>query len=53
MKSLDIVLRPTHRESDARHDHLDIFREFIDHLDRVSRGRNDKMAASKEMRTKR
>jgi hypothetical protein len=53
MKSLDIVLRLTHRESDARRDHLDIFCEFIDHLGRVSRGRNDKMAASKEKRTKR
>ena len=53
METLNFVLRSVRRETDERRDHLDIFREFLNHLDRASRGRNDKTAASNEMRTKR
>ena len=30
------MLRSVHRETEERHDHLDIFREFLDHLARRS-----------------
>lgn len=34
MESLMIVLRSVRREAEDRRDHLDIFREFLDHLGR-------------------
>jgi hypothetical protein len=34
MESLTTVLRSVRRESEDRRDHLDIFREFLDHLGR-------------------
>jgi hypothetical protein len=37
MDSLHTVLRSFRRETKARRDHLDVFREFLDHLDRASR----------------
>ena len=53
METFNLVLRSVRRETEERRDHLDIFREFLNNLDRASRGRNDKTAASNEMRTKR
>lgn len=39
METFIAVLRSVHRETEERHDHLDIFREFLDHLGRsVRRG---------------
>jgi hypothetical protein len=37
MDNLHNVLRSFRRETKARRDHIDVFREFLDHLDRVSR----------------
>jgi hypothetical protein len=53
MEAFNNVLRPVRCETDERHDHLDIFREFLDHLGRVSRDRNQSRAASKDMRAQR
>ena len=39
MDSLHTVLRSIRGETKARRDHLDVFREFLDHLDRASRRR--------------
>jgi hypothetical protein len=40
MDSLHSVLRSIRGETKARRDHLDVFREFLDHLDRASRRKN-------------
>ena len=53
METFNFVLRSVRRETEKRRDHLDIFREFLNHLDRAPCGRNDKTAAPKDMRTKR
>ena len=37
MDGLHDVLRSVRRESKARRDHLDVFREFLDHLERASK----------------
>jgi hypothetical protein len=37
METFIAVLRSVHRETEERHDHLDIFREFLDHLGRSVR----------------
>ncbi|MBI1203991.1 MAG: hypothetical protein GC182_15930 [Rhodopseudomonas sp.] len=37
MDTLHTVLRSIRRESKGRRDHLDVFREFLDHLDRAAR----------------
>jgi hypothetical protein len=37
MDSLHTVLRSIRSEPRARRDHLAVFREFIDHLDRIGR----------------
>ena len=51
------VLRSVRRESENRRDHLDIFREFLDHLDRAARrrttARTTKAAKGKGRRGKR
>ncbi|MFN3659576.1 MAG: hypothetical protein ACK4UO_20200 [Pseudolabrys sp.] len=39
MDSLHTVLRSIRGETKARRDHLDVFREFLDHLDRAARRR--------------
>lgn len=39
MDSLHNVLRSIRGETKARRDHLDVFREFLDHLDRAARRR--------------
>lgn len=44
MDTLHTVLRSlrpeSNRETKSRRDHLDVFREFLDHLDRAARRRN-------------
>ena len=40
MDTLHSVLRSIRGETKARRDHLDVFREFLDHLDRANRRRN-------------
>jgi len=37
MDTLHTVLRSIRGETKARRDHLDVFREFLDHLDRAAR----------------
>jgi len=37
MEPFIAVLRSVRRETEERHDHLDIFREFLDHLGRSVR----------------
>jgi hypothetical protein len=39
MDTLHTVLRSIRGETKGRRDHLDVFREFLDHLDRASRRR--------------
>jgi hypothetical protein len=39
MDTLHSVLRSIRGESKARRDHLDVFREFLDHLDRAAKRR--------------
>jgi hypothetical protein len=40
MDTLHSVLRSIRGETKARRDHLEVFREFLDHLDRASRHKN-------------
>ncbi|HEX5422779.1 MAG TPA: hypothetical protein VFW94_04470, partial [Candidatus Acidoferrales bacterium] len=40
MDTLHTVLRSIRHETKARRDHLDVFREFLDHLGRAARRRN-------------
>jgi len=40
MDTLHTVLRSIRGETKGRRDHLDVFREFLDHLDRAARRRN-------------
>jgi len=40
MDTLHTVLRSIRNETKSRRDHLDVFREFLDHLGRASRRRN-------------
>jgi hypothetical protein len=57
MDTLHNVLRSIRGETKARRDHLDVFREFLDHLDRASRRkappRSTKAGKSKGRRGKR
>jgi hypothetical protein len=57
MDTLHTVLRSIRGETKARRDHLDVFREFLDHLDRVARrntpARSTKNAKGKGRRAKR
>jgi hypothetical protein len=39
MDTLHTVLRSLRRETKSRRDHLNVFREFLDHLDRASKRR--------------
>ncbi len=40
MDTLHTVLRSLRPETKSRRDHLDVFREFLDHLDRAARRRS-------------
>jgi hypothetical protein len=57
MDTLHTVLRSIRGETKARRDHLDVFREFLEHLDRASRrrtpARSTKGAKGKDKRGKR
>ena len=46
MDTLHTVLRSIRGETKARRDHLDVFREFLDHLDRAAR-RNSRRAPTR------
>ncbi len=37
MDTLHTVLRSIRGETKSRRDHLDVFREFLEHIDRVNR----------------
>jgi len=54
MDTLHTVLRSIRGETKARRDHLDVFREFFDHLDRAARRkppvRSNKAAKAKGKR---
>ena len=45
MDRLHAVLRSIQSESKSRRDHLSVFREFLDHLDRVTRSRASRTRA--------
>jgi len=49
MEKIDFAARLNRLETRSRYDHLDVFREFLDHLGRIPRGKGDK-AASDENR---
>ena len=51
MDTLHAVLRSLRGETKSRPDHVSVFREFFDHLDRV--GRRDRPAPPKRVRTPR
>ena len=40
MDTLHTVLRSIRGETNSRRNHLSVFREFLDHLDRISRSRD-------------
>jgi hypothetical protein len=40
MDTLHTVLRSIRGETNPRRNHLSVFREFLDHLDRISRARD-------------
>ena len=50
MNTHDAVLRTVRRETENRRDYLDIFREFLNHLDRASRRRRPEAAKEKRRR---
>jgi hypothetical protein len=39
MDTLHTVMRSIRGETKARRDHISVFREFLDHLDRITRAR--------------
>jgi hypothetical protein len=43
MDTLHTVLRSIRGETKARRDHISVFREFLDHLGRISRARAKEM----------
>jgi hypothetical protein len=45
MDTLHTVLRSIRGETKSRRDHLDVFREFLDHLDRAAKRRTTERAA--------
>ncbi|MGH6682334.1 MAG: hypothetical protein ACRECA_00165 [Pseudolabrys sp.] len=56
MDTLHTVLRSLRPETKGRRDHLDVFREFLDHLDRSARRKTpprSKTARGKARRGKR
>ena len=44
MTTVDSALQSVRRESEVRRDPREVFREFLDHLGRIPRGRGDKAA---------
>jgi hypothetical protein len=55
MDNLHHVMRSIsgERKSETRRDHLTVFREFLDHLDRASKRRTPTRAAKSKTRRKR
>lgn len=54
MDTLHTVLRSIRSETKSRRDHLDVFREFLDHLDRAARRRGvEKSAKAPKPKTRR
>jgi len=51
METIDFAARLNRFEIRSRYDHLDVFREFLDHLDRAAR--RGKRAAPKRKSTRR
>jgi hypothetical protein len=51
MDNLHTVLRSIRSETRTRRDHLTVFREFLDHLDRVTRNRARAAREAKRGRT--
>ena len=47
MDTLHTVMRSIRGETKTRRDHLSVFREFLDHLDRVTRARSSRGAAAR------
>jgi hypothetical protein len=47
MDTLHTVMRSIRGETKTRRDHLTVFREFLDHLDRVTRARTVRGSASR------
>lgn len=45
MDTLHTVLRSLRPQTKSRRDHLDVFREFLDHLDRAARRRGGEKPA--------
>jgi hypothetical protein len=52
MDTLHTVMRSLRSETKSRTDHLSVFRDFLDQLDRVSRARMRKTRAVKRPRAK-
>jgi hypothetical protein len=46
MDTLHTVMRSIRGETKTRRDHLSVFREFLDHLDRVTRTRTTRSGAA-------
>jgi hypothetical protein len=55
MDTLHNVMRSIsgERKAEPRRDHLDVFREFLNHLDRASRRRTTRKAAKGKARRRR
>ena len=51
MDTLHTVLRSMNRETKAKPDHLSVFREFLDHLDRIGRRTAAKRPAPKRAKS--
>jgi hypothetical protein len=47
MDTLHTVLRSLRPETKSRRDHLDVFREFLDHLDRAARRKTPRHKAAR------
>ncbi|MGE0037000.1 MAG: hypothetical protein AB7S93_15285 [Xanthobacteraceae bacterium] len=47
MDTLHTVMRSIRGETKTRRDHLTVFREFLDHLDRVTRARTVRGSAGR------
>jgi hypothetical protein len=44
MEAIDFAARLNRLETRSRYTHLDVFREFLDHLGRIPRTKDDKTA---------
>ncbi|MGH6770208.1 MAG: hypothetical protein ACRECO_14425 [Xanthobacteraceae bacterium] len=51
MDNLHTVLRSIRGETKSRRDHLSVFREFLDHFDRVTKSRARAARAAKRGKT--